>query len=134
MPAGHEYHERQEPRVLTRVVYFYFDPAKMPTHSENGAENAPLAPRLFFEDAALWDTALKLKRLIESGNSDNRLYFEALGVVLAHELVRLNAGAPRIELPCAAASPPGSSGSSPDISRSISPSRSRSRRWRSSCA
>ncbi len=99
VPAGHEYHERQEPRVLTRVVYFYFDPAKMPTHSENGAENAPLAPRLFFEDAALWDTALKLKRLIESGSSDNRLYLEALGVVLAHELVRLNAGAPRVDAP-----------------------------------
>ena len=54
---------------------------------------APLAPRLFFEDAALWDTALKLKRLIESGGTDNRLYLEALGVVLAHELVRLDAGA-----------------------------------------
>jgi AraC family transcriptional regulator len=99
VPAGHEYHERQEPRVLTRAVYFYLDPAKMPTHSENGTESAPLAPRLFFEDAALWDTALKLKRLIESGNSDNRLYLEALGVVLAHELVRLNAGAPRIDAP-----------------------------------
>ena len=30
MPAGHEYYERQEPRSLGRVVYFYFDPAKMP--------------------------------------------------------------------------------------------------------
>jgi AraC family transcriptional regulator len=99
VPAGHEYSERQEPRILTRVVYFYFDPAKMPTHPESGIEDASLAPRLFFEDAALWDTALKLKRLIESGGSDNRLYFEALGVVLAHELVRLNAGEPRIDTP-----------------------------------
>jgi AraC-like DNA-binding protein len=99
VPAGHEYHEWQEPRVLTRVVYFYFDPTRMPTHPDMGAAPAPLAPRLFFEDAALLDTALKLKRLIESAGSDNSPYFEALGIVLAHELVRLNAGAPRIEAP-----------------------------------
>ena len=99
VPAGHEYYERQDPRVLTRVVFFYFDPAKMPTHPESGVGTGSLAPRLFFEDAALWDTALKLKRLIESAGTDNRLYFEALGVVLAHELVRLDAGAARIEAP-----------------------------------
>jgi AraC family transcriptional regulator len=99
VPAGHEYHEWQEPRVLTRVVYFYFDPTRMPTHPDMGAAPAPLAPRLFFEDAALLDTALKLKRLIESAGSDNSPYFEALGIVLAHELVRLNVGAPRIEAP-----------------------------------
>jgi AraC family transcriptional regulator len=99
VPAGHEYHEWQEPRVLTRVVYFYFDPAKMPIHQEAEDANTPLAPRLFFEDATLWSTALKLARLLEGGKPDNRLYFEALGVVLAHELVRLNAGAQRIEAP-----------------------------------
>ena len=85
--------------MLTRVAYFYFDPEKMPTHPESGIGTGSLAPRLFFEDAALWDTALKLKRLIESARSDNRAYFEALGSVLAHELVRLDAGAPRIEAP-----------------------------------
>jgi AraC family transcriptional regulator len=99
VPAGHEYRERQHPRVLTRAVFFYFDPAKMPTHPESGVGNGSLAPRLFFEDASVWDTALKLKRLIESGGSDNRLYLEALGVVLMHELVRLDAGAPRIDAP-----------------------------------
>ena len=45
----------------------------------------------------VWDTALKLKTLMESAGADNRLYLEALGTVLAHELVRLNAGTPRIE-------------------------------------
>jgi AraC family transcriptional regulator len=99
VPAGHQYYERQDPRVLTRVAYFYFDPAKMPTHPESGIGTGSLAPRLFFEDAALWNTALKLKRLIESARSDNRAYFEALGSVLTHELVRLDAGAPRIEAP-----------------------------------
>jgi AraC family transcriptional regulator len=91
VPAGHEYREWQEPRTLARVVYFYFDPAKMPSGMQ------PLAPRLFFEDPTLWDTALKLKTLMESAGADNRLYLEALGTVLAHELVRLNAGTPRIE-------------------------------------
>jgi AraC family transcriptional regulator len=95
VPAGHEYREWHDPRTLARVVFFYFDPKKMPVHSEAGAANGLLAPRLFFEDTTLWDTALKLKTLIESAGSDNRLYFEALGTVLAHELVRLNAGAPR---------------------------------------
>jgi AraC family transcriptional regulator len=93
VPAGHEYREWQDPRTLARMVFFYFDPDKMPLHSEGGAPE--LAPRLFFEDTTLWDTALKLKALIESSGADNRLYFEALGTVLAHELVRLNAGAPR---------------------------------------
>jgi AraC family transcriptional regulator len=99
VPAGHEYYEWQEPRVLTRIVHFYFDPAKMPTHPETGTAPASFAPRLFFEDSTLWDTALKLKRLIESAGSDSSPYFEALGTVLAHELVRLNAGAPRIGAP-----------------------------------
>jgi AraC family transcriptional regulator len=95
VPAGHEYREWQEPRTLARMVYFYFDPATMPIHPETGMQ--PLAPRLFFEDSTLWDTVLKLKALMESADSDNKLYIEALGTVLAHELVRLNAGTPRIE-------------------------------------
>jgi len=99
VPAGHEYRESHELRTSSRVAYFYFDPAMMPTHVEAGVADAPLAPRLFFEDATLWETALKLTRLIESGASDNRHYFEALGTVLAHEVVRLNAGAKRIEAP-----------------------------------
>jgi AraC family transcriptional regulator len=99
VPAGHAYHEWHEPRVLTRIVYFYFDPARMPLHSDAGLEPAPLAPRLFFDDATLSDTALKLKRLIENAGSDSSRYFEALGTVLAHELVRLNAGASPVEAP-----------------------------------
>src|SRR6266404_3904070 len=97
VPAGHEYHDWQKPRILSRVVYFYFDPAKLPVHSES--DFAGLAPRLHFEDAALLDTALKLTTLIESAGADNRLYLEALGVVLAHELARLDPGPPRVQAP-----------------------------------
>ena len=97
VPAGHEYCEWQEPRTLSRVVYFYFEPSKMPLHGESGLAGRLLAPRLLFEDPTLWDTALKLKTLMDSAGPPNRLYLEALGMVLAHELVRLNAGAPRVE-------------------------------------
>ena len=96
VPAGHEYYERSEPCVLTRVVYFYVQPEMIPTPIERLHRRAALAPRLFFEDATLWDTALKLKRLL---GTDNRAYLDALGVVLAHELVRLNVGYERIEAP-----------------------------------
>lgn len=93
VPAHHEYSEWGEPRVLMRVMYFYFDPDWMPTLPE--ATDLPsLAPRLFFEDPTLWNTALKLNRLIENSGSESGLYIHALGTVLAHELVRLNAGTP----------------------------------------
>jgi AraC family transcriptional regulator len=97
VPAGHEYCERHEPRVLTRMVFFYLEPEKVPMRSETAS--ASLTPRLFFEGTTLWSTALKLKQLVESTSSDNRLYFEALGVVLAHELVRLSAGPWRAKEP-----------------------------------
>jgi AraC-like DNA-binding protein len=99
VPAGHTYQEWQEPRSPGRVVYFYFDPAKMPLHRETDDVGTTLAPRLLFEDAALWDTAHKLIGLIESAGSDSQHYFEALGTVLAYELMRLNTGAQRIEAP-----------------------------------
>jgi AraC family transcriptional regulator len=96
VPAGHEYREWQEPRALTRLVYFYFDPARMPLPAARIA--APvLAPRLFFEDAALSDTVRKLMRLIEQARDASDPYFEALSIVLAHELVRCNAGTTAVE-------------------------------------
>jgi len=44
VPAGHEYREWQRPRVRSRVICFYFDPAKMPTHSDASAAAAALRP------------------------------------------------------------------------------------------
>lgn len=99
VPAGHEYVERHKPRDVTRIAYFYIDPGKMPLPDESGVAPAPLAPRLFFEDVTLWNTANKLAKLIEGVGADNRHYFEALGIVLAHELARLNSMAPRIDTP-----------------------------------
>src|SRR5215211_4061432 len=88
VPAGHAYHEWQEPSLLPRVTYFYFDPAKLPLELKPDYSDALRTPRLFFEDAALWETALKLRRLIENPGIDSCLCLEALGVILAHELVR----------------------------------------------
>src|SRR5262249_25110680 len=95
VPAGHEYRETQEPRTRSRVLYIYFDPAKT---RRTVLTETTLAPRLFFEDERLWETAVKLGRLIESGAED-RHYCEALGIVLAHELVHRNDGTQRIKPP-----------------------------------
>jgi len=94
VPAGHEYRDWHEPLTRSRTVFFYFDRAKMPVIAS--ASQATLAPRLFFEDAVLWETAVKLAQLIESGSEDQH-YCEALGVVLAHDLVHRNVGARRTE-------------------------------------
>jgi AraC family transcriptional regulator len=97
VPAGHDYREWYDPRTLTAVTYFYFDPAALQADSELDLAEVQLAPRLFFEDATIWSTVAKLKRAIEAPQSESRLYVEALGVVLVHELIRLNRGARRVE-------------------------------------
>jgi AraC family transcriptional regulator len=99
VPAGHEYRAWQEPRTLGRLIYIYIDPAALQVHADVDAPEAPLAPHLYIEDKTLWDTALKIKRSIETPTAESRSYSEALGVVLVHELMRLNRGAPRAEPP-----------------------------------
>src|SRR5882724_6641835 len=56
VPAGRTYHEWHEPRVLTRLVYFYFDPARLPLPGGAAGASTPMAPRLLFEDATLSST------------------------------------------------------------------------------
>jgi AraC family transcriptional regulator len=90
VPAGHKYHDWHVPRTLSRVLFFYLDPRQFATASQPALLNSPLAPRPFFEDSALMETALKLAAAIESGGSEHRPYIEALGVVLVHELIRIN--------------------------------------------
>jgi AraC family transcriptional regulator len=96
-PAGHEYREWYDPRTPTGVTYYYFDPAEIQINSEETLIDTDLEPRLFFEDATIWSTAAKLRQAIGAPGDVNGLYVEALGVVLIHELVRLNRGAPRTE-------------------------------------
>lgn len=92
VPAGREFHGWQEPRALTRSTYLYIDPSGPLLDPELRFNEIEFEPHLFFDDPGLWDTALKLKHQVEHGGSANRLYAEALSIVLAHELVRINNG------------------------------------------
>ena len=96
-PAGHQFREWHDPRTPTAVTYFYFDPVALQAMSEFELNGAQLMPRLFFEDTTIWSTVAKLKRAIEAAEPESRLYVEALGVVLVHELVRLDRGVRRVE-------------------------------------
>ena len=90
VPAGGEFFGWQQPRILTRVSYFYIDPKGPLMDPELRFGEAGLQPRLFFEDAALWATAAKLTQEIERGAKADRYYAEALSAVLVAELVRLD--------------------------------------------
>jgi AraC-like DNA-binding protein len=89
VPAGHEFYGWQHPRVLTRVNYFYIDPLGPLLDTTLRFAETDFRPRLFFFDPELWQLATKLKQQVNAGS---RLphYAEALGVLLAHELVRMN--------------------------------------------
>jgi AraC family transcriptional regulator len=88
VPAGYSYHEWHQPSVPSRVIYFYFDPEKVLFDLEPGESDVLQAPRLFFDDVAVWQTALKLGRLLDAPDASSGLCFEALGIILTHELVR----------------------------------------------
>jgi AraC family transcriptional regulator len=94
VPAGHEYFEWHRPRTPARLIYFYFEPSKIDPLAESGVADTAFTPRLFFENTALWNCAQKLKQSLDSACCENQLYFEAVGIVLVHELVSLERGAP----------------------------------------
>jgi AraC family transcriptional regulator len=98
-PSGHEYREWHQPRTPMGMMYFHFDPDKLEIDSETNMADFALAPRLFFEDTTIWSTAAKLTSALRcpSLEKENHLYFEALGVVLVHELLRLGLGSARAE-------------------------------------
>ena len=93
VPAGREYREWYQARTRTRLMYVYFDSAELRSDAAPDTASSSLSARLLFDEPTLWSTALKLKSLLESQELVNRLYLEALGAVLAHELLRLNAAA-----------------------------------------
>jgi AraC family transcriptional regulator len=97
VPAGRLYREWQEPRTLARFMHIYFDPSRLRVMSNTDVKDGTLGARLFFEDAMLLDTALRVKRSIEGRTSENRPYLEALGVLLVHDLIRCSRGEPRQE-------------------------------------
>jgi AraC family transcriptional regulator len=99
VPAGHHYREWHDPRTPTCATYFYFDPAELAIDSSQGLAGIPLSPRLFFEDVTIWNTVEKLRQAVDTPDNINGLYVEALGTVLLHEILRLDKGIARAELP-----------------------------------
>ncbi len=93
IPAGHDYHDWQDPRILTRSIYFYFDPDMLKIGARD-VLTEEMTPRLFFQNKTLLETAQKLGGLIERSDANEEVYLQALGAVLAHELVHLNDGKP----------------------------------------
>ena len=90
IPAGHRVCGWQQPRVLARSVFLYIDPNGPLLDPALGFSEIEFKPRLFFFDRDIWETALKLKMQVENPAAFG--YAEALGLVLAHELVRLHRG------------------------------------------
>ena len=97
VPAGHDFRGWQRPRALTHTTYFYIDPRGPLADPALRFGEIEFRPRLFFYDRDLWEIAFKLKSLVESPGSMHRRYAEALGILLTHELVRINGDA----APCA---------------------------------
>jgi AraC family transcriptional regulator len=90
VPAGHDFRGSQKPRALTRTTYFYIDPRGPLADPALRFSEIEFKPRLLFYDRDLWATALKLKSQVENPRPMHRQYAEALSIVLAHELVRIN--------------------------------------------
>jgi AraC family transcriptional regulator len=90
VPAGSQFHGWQKPNVLSRVSFFYIDPRGPLIDPQLRFGETAFKPRLFFFDANLWGTALKLKAQIGRQDASGDLYAEVLGAVLCHELIRLN--------------------------------------------
>ena len=78
--------------MLTRVNYFYIDRCGPLLDDQSGFAETEFRPRLFFFDPDLWRIAAGLKNEAVSNGARVTRYGEALGVLLGHELVRLNKG------------------------------------------
>jgi AraC family transcriptional regulator len=92
VPSGHRLSGWQKPRVLTRVTYFYIDPDGPLLDPALRFAETEFKPRLFFHDPELWSIASKLKAQADNPMPGQQQYAEALGILLAHELLRLNNG------------------------------------------
>ena len=92
VPAGHTYSGSFVPGVPPRITCVYLDPATLAVEPALGFNRTHLAPRLFFTNAVLWSTVAKLTALVEHPTPNDRAYAEALGAVLAIELMHLDSG------------------------------------------
>ena len=94
VPAGARFRSWQHPRQLARQTIVYIEPDAVPVDPDLRFAEADVRPRLMFEDDAIWQTVQKLKPLIGTSNPGDRIYAEALGGLLAQEILRLDGGFP----------------------------------------
>ena len=125
-PAGHTYREWHEPCTPTCITYLYLDPIRLQQRAE---ADVAYAPRLFVEDPVLWETATKLRSVINSRGPERGRYSEALANVLAHELFRSGTTPFRKHKRVGAVSLAGKCVRSRATSRNIWKSRHRLFRW-----
>lgn len=90
VPRGLRFAGWHKPRVLTRATYFYIDPQAPLLDPDLRFAEIEFAPRLYFRDQELWEISSKLKAQTENPASGQQQYAEALGILLGHELLRLN--------------------------------------------
>lgn len=88
VPAGRKFFGAQNPRLLTRSICLYIDPRTVVVDPDLRFDEAELKPGLLFENEAIWQTVFKLKGQIGRVDPADRMYADALGGVLAHELLR----------------------------------------------
>jgi AraC family transcriptional regulator len=96
IPAGCPFSGWMKPRVSLQATLFYIDPELLASAGGRSLAPADLRPRLYFENASLWQTVGKLKAQIEAGEAQDERYAQALVAVLAHEIVRLDEAAPEL--------------------------------------
>jgi AraC family transcriptional regulator len=87
VPAGCVYRESHETSASVRITFLHLDPYAF--RNLNGVEDF-FHPRIYFDDSFVWETASKLKNVIERGPIRCAAYLEALSGVLGHELSRVN--------------------------------------------
>jgi AraC family transcriptional regulator len=97
IPAGHRFYGWQKPRSLSRGTHLYIDPHSPLLQLEPGCVKTQFRPRLFFFDRDLWETVLKLKAQAKNPGRSQLAYVEALSLVLAYELIRMNESVPAFD-------------------------------------
>jgi AraC family transcriptional regulator len=91
VPAGRQLRGWKVPRAPLRSTGFYIDPRALNLDSDVDLAEVDFKSQIFF-DRDLWATLHKLKALTENSAPAQKAYAEALTIVLAHELVRVNKG------------------------------------------
>ena len=92
VPAGHKYHDWHEPRTLSRMVFFYFNPTVLAISPEVGRSQLAAGAAVILRGQLINGDGVEGLRIDRGRRLRSSTLLEALGVVLAHELVRINSG------------------------------------------